>query len=169
MRTPAINLKAFLIFCLTIFLVNIMSNEAMAQMTYTSNPVANANNIGVGSNIELDFDADVDFLTVHINSTNANEVYDDNIKIIGNQSGQIEGVYSVGGDNSIVVFNPSIDFKAGEMITVVVSNLVLGTGGEVAIARSFSFIAASGPFEGAFKERPAAGILGMADGSFRLG
>ena len=155
-------------FCLLVGFIA-ASTSAVAQMTFTSNPTANANNVPVNSNIELDFDADIDFLTVHINSTNGNEVYDDNIKILGNQSGQIEGVYSVGGDNSIVVFNPSIDFKAGEMITVVVSNLVLGTGGEVAIARSFSFIAASGPFEGAFKERPSSGILGMADGSFDWG
>ncbi|MCB0506650.1 MAG: Ig-like domain-containing protein, partial [Cyclobacteriaceae bacterium] len=108
-----------------------LSFDLRAQMVFTSNPSANANNVAVNSNIELDFDTDIDLLTVHNNSTNANEVYDDNIRIIGNQSGQLEGIYLVGGDNSIIIFDPSNDFKAGEKITVIVTSSVLGTGGEV--------------------------------------
>ncbi|WP_221412723.1 BspA family leucine-rich repeat surface protein [Fulvivirga lutimaris] len=133
-------------------------------MVFTPSPQVNANEVVVNSNIELDFDTDVDLITVHINSTNADEVYDDNIKIIGSQTGQFQGTFSFGADNSIVVFDPAISFKAGEKITVVVNTSVLGTGGEVAIARSFSFIAASGPFEGAFKEVSASGILPVTYG-----
>lgn len=134
-------------------------------MVYTSIPGSNSNNIAVTSNIELDFDTDINLSSVHSNSTNADDVFDDNIKIVGSQNGQYRGIFSMGADNSIVIFNPSISFKAGERITVVVNSLVLGTGGEVAIAKSFSFIAASGPFEGAFLERPTAGIIGVVYGN----
>ncbi len=161
--------KSMIPSCLMAGFVILLGNGAFAQMTFSSTPMANANNVPVNVNIELDFDTDIDLISVHINSTNANEVYDDNIKIIGSQSGQFQGTFSNGADISIVVFDPSIPFKAGEKITVVVNASVLGTGGEVAIARSFSFIAASGPFEGAFLERPTAGIQGMADGQFDWG
>ncbi|MDZ7646258.1 MAG: Ig-like domain-containing protein [Cytophagales bacterium] len=77
-----------------------------AQMTFTSVPSANSTSIGVTSNIELDFSADIDLGTVHSNTTNTDNVFDDNIKIVGSQSGQFRGVFSVGADNSIVVFNP---------------------------------------------------------------
>ncbi len=164
-----VNFKSAVIFCSGLLFFSIYSNTAMAQMSFTSTPAPNETSVAVNSNIILDFDTDIDLLSVHINSTNANEVYDDNIKIFGSQSGQLEGIFSNGADISIVVFDPSIPFKAGEKITVVVNALVLGTGGETAIAKSFSFIGASGPFEGAYIERPTAGILGMADGSFDWG
>jgi gliding motility-associated-like protein len=134
----------------------------------TSLPSANATSADRNASIELDFDADVDLLSVNSNSTNANEVYDDNITITGNLSGQIEGTFSLGADNSIIIFTPSTDFKAGEKISVTISSSVLGSGGENAIPTSLSFIVASGTFEGAFIETTS-GILGMADGSFDWG
>ena len=54
-------------FCLLVGFIA-ASTSAVAQMTFTSNPTANANNVTVNSNIVLDFDADIDFLTIHINS-----------------------------------------------------------------------------------------------------
>lgn len=140
-----------------------------AQMTFTSMPTANSPSVGVTSNIELDFSADVNLGTVHSNTTNTDDVFDDNIKIIGSQSGQFRGVFSVGADNSIVIFNPSINFKAGEKVTVIVNALVMSTGAQPATASSFSFLAQAGPFEGNYKERPTAGIAGMADGAFDWG
>ncbi|MEQ8361525.1 MAG: BspA family leucine-rich repeat surface protein [Cyclobacteriaceae bacterium] len=134
-------------------------------ITYTSVPTANATNAAVASNIELDFDANVNLITVHNGTTNPDDFFDDNIKIIGSQSGQFSGVFSFGADNSIVIFNPSISFKAGEKVTVTVNSYVAGAAGEAAAARSFSFIAASGPFEGGYKERPTAGILGVVYGN----
>jgi len=134
----------------------------------TSLPSANLNDVLRSTSIELDFSADVDLLSVNNNSTNANEVYDDNITITGNVSGQVEGIFSVGADNSIIIFDPSNDFKTGEKITVTITSSVLGSGSENAIPTSFSFIATSGPFEGAFIETTS-GILGMADGSFDWG
>ncbi len=134
-----------------------------------TNPVAHANNIAVTSTISLDFNADVDLLSVHNNSSNANEVYDDNIIIRGNKTGQLEGTFALGGDNSIVVFTPSISFKAGEKISVTINNSVLGAGGEITAPRSFSFIAASGPYEGTFKESITAGISGVVNGAIEWG
>lgn len=160
--------RSSLKYCFFVSIVSIIllcSRSGNAQMIYTSIPGANSNNIAVTSNIELDFDTDINLSSVHSNTTNADDVFDDNIKIVGSQNGQYRGIFSVGADNSIVIFNPSISFKAGERITVVVNSLVLGTGGEVAIAKSFSFIAASGPFEGAFLERPTAGIIGVVYGN----
>ena len=138
-------------------------------ITYTSVPSANSLNVGVASNITLDFDTDLNLATVHNGTTTPGDVLDDNIKIIGSQSGQFNGVFSVGADNSIVTFDPAISFKAGEEITVTVNSMVTGSAGEAAAARSFRFIAASGPFEGGFKERPTANIAGMADGIFDWG
>ena len=68
-----------------------------------------------------------------------------------------------------MVFNPSIDFKAGERVTVIVNALVMSTGAQPATASSFSFLAQAGPFEGGFLERTTAGIAGMADGTFDWG
>jgi gliding motility-associated-like protein len=161
--------KSILLFFLTICAIGIASLDANGQMTFISNPGANANNVAVNANIQLDFDTDIDLLSVHLNSTNANEVYDDNIKVIGNQTGQYQGTYSLGADNSIVVFDPTNSFKAGEKITVIVNTSVLGAGGEVAIAKSFSFIAASGPYEGVFMEKSSTGITGVAYGAMEWG
>ncbi len=157
--------QKYILVALFLSIILLGSRSGNAQMVYTSTPSANSNNIAVTSNIELDFDTDINLSSVHSNTTNADDVLDDNIKIVGSQNGQYRGVFSVGADNSIVIFNPAISFNAGERITVVVNALVLGAGGEVAVARSFSFIAASGPFEGAFLERTTAGIGGIVYGN----
>jgi gliding motility-associated-like protein len=138
-------------------------------MTFSSTPLANSTSVSVTSNIALDFSADVDLGTVHSNTLNADDVFDDNIKIIGSQSGQFRGVFSVGADNSIVIFNPSTSFKAGEKVTVIVNALVLSTIAQPATPSSYSFLAQAGPFEGGFRERPTAGITGVADGTFDWG
>lgn len=147
----------------------ICPGTSLALVAYTPTPTANSNSVPLTSNIELDFDSDINLLTVNNSSTNPNEVYDDNVKIVGSQSGQFQGVFSFGGDNSIVIFNPSINFKAGEKITVTVSNLVMSTGAQPANPASFSFIAATGPFEGAFREVPTAGIIGITYGDMDWG
>jgi len=134
-------------------------------ITYASVPSANATNVAVASNIALDFNTNVNLNSVHNGTTNPDDYFDDNIKIIGSQSGQFSGVFSFGADNSIVIFNPAINFKAGEKVTVTVNSFVTGVAGEAAAARSFSFVAASGPFEGGFLERPTAGILGIEYGN----
>ncbi len=140
--------------------------SAEAQVTLSaSTPSTNAPNVLTSSSISLDFDKDINLSTVHNGTTASNAVYDDNITIFGNLSGQREGVFSVGADNSIIIFDPAVDFKAGEKITVVVTNNVLGTGAEIAVPISFSFIAASGPFQGRFKENTSAGIIGIEYGN----
>ena len=135
----------------------------------TSTPSANATNVIRSTSISLDFDMDVNLASVNNGTTASTDVYDDNITILGNLSGQIEGVYSVGADNSIIIFNPNTDFLAGEKISVIINDQVLGLGAEVAVPTSFSFIAASEPFQGAYLAKPSTGILGMADGSFDWG
>ena len=96
-------LKSKIILCIVLLFSAGVANKALGQMTFGSIPTGNATNIGVNSNIELDFDTDIDLISVHNNSTNPNEVYDDHIKIVGSQSGQLEGTYSNGADISIVV------------------------------------------------------------------
>ncbi|MEP2668465.1 MAG: BspA family leucine-rich repeat surface protein [Cyclobacteriaceae bacterium] len=142
----------------------LFAGSVSAQMTFTAVPSANATSVSVASNIELDFSADVNLGTVHNNTTTTDDVFDDNIKIVGSQSGQFRGVFSVGADNSIVIFNPSTNFKAGEKVTVIVNALVMSTGAQPATPSSFSFLAQSGPFEGAFKERSGTGLIGVTFG-----
>lgn len=110
--------KFFLPFLL-LFLVGLGSGEAFGQPSITSTtPKANFSNISVNSNIVIVFDDNINGSTVNAS----------NIVVSGNRTGLIEGSFS-GGGTTTIVFNPTIDFKFGEIITVSVTIRVEGSGG----------------------------------------
>lgn len=129
--------KLFFGFAALIFLA--FSHTAFAQplLITSTAPQANTLNAATNGDISIDFDAEINLATVHNNTTAANQTTDGNIKIKGSQSRIIQGTWAFSANNSIVAFTPTTDLKAGERITVTVTDEVLGVGAEVATARSF--------------------------------
>ena len=107
----------------------------------SSNPPTNANNIAANSNIILDFD-------LPVNGATANAT---NIIVSGNQTGLVLGDFT-GGGTSTITFDPTNNFKPGEIITVTVTAGLLGTAAEIAVAKTFQFTTASQPGTGFFVE-----------------
>ncbi|MEQ9405448.1 MAG: FG-GAP-like repeat-containing protein [Cyclobacteriaceae bacterium] len=99
-------------------------------MTITAaSPSAFENYVSQSSNIEFTFSESIESAT--LNSTNA--------IIRGNQSGLIAGVWS-GGGTSVITFNPTTDFKAGETIWVTLTTGLESTGGSILEgAKSYQF------------------------------
>ncbi|MEL6561003.1 MAG: FG-GAP-like repeat-containing protein [Bacteroidota bacterium] len=122
----------------------ILSQDLLAQtLTLTSSsPAANSINISANSSITLNFDEIV-------NSASANE---NNIVISGNQSGLVDGSFSGGGTASIT-FDPSEEFFSGEIITVTLTDGLIGIMGEVAAEISIQFTIASLPGPGIFEDQ----------------
>ncbi|MEL6562016.1 MAG: FG-GAP-like repeat-containing protein [Bacteroidota bacterium] len=103
----------------------------------SSNPAGNAFDVDRSGNIELTFDDDVDAATI------------DNIFVVGDKSGIIDGVTSVGATNQ-VIFNPDADFKNGEIINLHITNELLGENGQIAVPASIQFTASAGAGPGTF-------------------
>lgn len=80
-------------------------------------PAANAQQVAVSANITVTFDAAIP-VGVAITA---------NFKVNGAQSGAILGILTGGGTNTLT-FNPTRDFKAGEVVTVTLTTLGLPTG-----------------------------------------
>ena len=91
--------------------------EMDAMITSTS-PAMNEQNDAVSSNIILDFAEAIDGATVNTN----------NIVISGSVSGKIAGAF-MGGGTSTIIFNPTYDFKNGEIIHVDINSNVKNTEG----------------------------------------
>lgn len=104
----------------------------------SSSPANNEFSVGNSDNIELTFDATVDATTIA-----------DNIVVVGDKSGIIEGVFSGGGTDQ-VVFNPNTDFKNGEIINVHITSALNGENGEIAVPSSVQFTASAGAGPGTF-------------------
>ena len=83
--------------------------DSFFRLSYTS-PVANSLNISRDSDINLHF-------YTAVSSETANDSY---IKVMGSQSGLIDGVIT-GAASKNLVFSPDEDFKAGEIITVTIT------------------------------------------------
>ena len=116
--------------------ITITDNDFTSFQLLSASPIANAGNVSANANIVLTFDAVVDLATVNAA----------NIVVTGNQTGLIEGVFS-GGGGTIIIFNPSTDFKPGEIITVTVTT-GLESSGSVLVAPQvlhFSVITAPVP------------------------
>jgi gliding motility-associated-like protein len=109
-----------------------------AEVTSTS-PGANAQQVAVSSNITVTFDAAISAAVV----TAAN------FKVNGAQSGAISGTLT-GGNTNIITFNPTGDFKAGEVVTV---TLTVGLG--LALGYSWQFTIASSSNTPAFVTIPS--------------
>lgn len=94
----------------------------------------NETNVAINSNITLSFDQDVAASSVNSNT----------IIVRGEQTGIINGTLS-GGGTPTITFDPSNNFKAGELIKVTITNALQSTGGgSLTAPYSFSFVAAAG-------------------------
>jgi gliding motility-associated-like protein len=101
-----------------------------SQLTLSSSSPATASNT-----VSLDSDITIVFnLPVRTSTLNAS-----NIAITGINTGIISGTFSGGGTTS-VVFNPTTDFKPGEVITVTLTSALENTsGGPLSPPQTFSF------------------------------
>ncbi|MEQ9301611.1 MAG: LamG-like jellyroll fold domain-containing protein, partial [Cyclobacteriaceae bacterium] len=138
-------------------------NQDIMQVT-SSVPLANANDVPSNQVVSIDFDSDVDLTTVNSNTVGPTQTLDDNIIISGSQSGIIEGTWALGSDNSIVDFTPSSNYRAGEIISVVVTDAVIGAAGDLAVATSFSFRVGTSSFKGDFVVQSTS-LEGVVDGA----
>ncbi|MDC1250318.1 Ig-like domain-containing protein, partial [Flavobacteriaceae bacterium] len=103
---------------------------AFSQLTLSSSSPATASNtVSLDSDITLTFDSPVKTSTLNAS----------NIVITGINTGIISGTFSGGGTTS-VVFNPTTDFKPGEVITVTLTSALENTsGGPLSPPQTFSF------------------------------
>lgn len=123
---------------LCVFLMSILTlgyaSSVHAQVSFTgSTPNNGSNNVAKTASIVLHFS----------NSTSASSINSSNIVVRGEYTGEISGTFTGAGTAS-VTFIPAQDFKAGEKVTVVVSNGVTDVGGTpLNNPQSISFYTAS--------------------------
>ena len=102
---------------------------ALAFTLTSSTPATASNTVSLDSDITLTFDSPVKTSTLNAS----------NIVITGINTGIISGTFSGGGTTS-VVFNPTTDFKPGEVITVTLTSALENTsGGPLSPPQTFSF------------------------------
>ncbi|WP_421878955.1 FG-GAP-like repeat-containing protein [Marinoscillum sp.] len=97
----------------------------------TISPTNGATNISNDSNIEITFDAEIDESTIDRNR----------ISVFGDRSGYIEGVFSRSA--LTITFTPDTLLMAGEVVTVSVTDSLIGTNEEVGVPKSYQFRVAS--------------------------
>jgi len=139
------------------------NNAAPLEITESS-PAANDNNVAQNANITLTFDANVSQSS--IDGGTASDPTDDAIQIKGEQTGLVAGVYS-GDGTTTLTFNPDEDFKPGEVVTVTLTDGVLGTSGEVGVPTIIQFTTAPDPGLGLFPLAENA-ISTTADGAISV-
>ena len=91
------------------------------------NPVAASNHVAVNSNISFTFNMNIASATINT----------DNFVIRGEQAGAIPGTFS-GAGTSTVTFDPTNDFRSGEVIRVTITTGVATDGGP-SLSSAFSF------------------------------
>ncbi|TXD49042.1 FG-GAP-like repeat-containing protein [Polaribacter sp. IC073] len=118
----------------TLILTFLCTLSLQAQFTFDSNtPAAVANNIALDANITLNFS----------DNTKTASITAANIVITGRYTGIIAGVFS-GGGTKTVVFNPTTNFKPGEVIAVTLTAAILNsTDAVLTNPTSFSFTSKS--------------------------
>lgn len=90
-----------------------------AQPTVSSHtPTQYQQNVSAGSDIVVTFSENINGATIDANSFNVD----------GDACGKIAGFYSTTGAQ--VTFNPTADFKAGELVTVTLTTGIENTGGD---------------------------------------
>jgi hypothetical protein len=114
--------------------------QAQEFTFHSSSPAAVANSIALDANITLNFS----------DNTKTANITAENIRITGRYTGSVAGTFS-GGGTKTVVFNPTTNFKPGEIITVTLTssrvdisnNIVAGIQNDVDVdltnPTSFSF------------------------------
>lgn len=99
------SLRFFLLVCL------FQASRLQAANVTSVSPTVNRNNVATSSDIVVTFDASVPAAAVNTA----------NFVVNGAQSGRIAGVLTGGGTNTIT-FNPTRDFKAGEVVTITLTS-----------------------------------------------
>ena len=114
---------------LLIFLCCYLNNLKAQYSFISSTPAKASNTVTLDSDITMTFDSPVKTST--LNTTN--------IVITGKNTGIIPGVFS-GGETTSVIFNPTNDFKPGELITVTLTSGLQNTSNaSLTTPHSFSF------------------------------
>ncbi len=107
---------------LTVSVTNLLELSSTA-------PISNQNTVTLDTDIAVTFDSPVKTSTVNAS----------NIVITGKNTGIISGTFS-GGGTTTVGFNPTNDFKPGEVITVTLTSGLQNTsGGALTVPQTFSF------------------------------
>ncbi|WP_425389492.1 LamG-like jellyroll fold domain-containing protein [Ekhidna sp.] len=110
---------------LPLALLLFISLTSYGQMSVSfQGPSQNQTGIPLDANINLGFGETVNQMTVDNGTPGV--MSDDNIQIFGSLSGQIAGTFS-GGGTMTITFDPTIDFRPGEKVTVHVNDAVLST------------------------------------------
>ncbi len=125
------------IFKIILFLILVLVNLQYAQGLQIDSitPAPNANNIDANVNIVIEFNRSVSGSTVN----------DSTIIVRGNQSGILSGSLS-GGNTDVITFNPNINFRAGEVISCTITNLVRSDSGfAMSRGHTYSFTVSTGP------------------------
>lgn len=125
--------------CTLPFDAHVLQQVALVLTTVTNiSPSANDIDVLADSNIVITFDTNIDAATVNAIS----------IEVRGSLTGEIAGVFSTAG--SQVTFNPTDDFKPGELISIVVTDAVQSVTSTPATAYSQEFTAISAVSEAVY-------------------
>ncbi|MCP4459648.1 MAG: hypothetical protein GY816_16725, partial [Cytophagales bacterium] len=121
---------------------NPVSVTTLPLLSSTS-PDKNDVSIALDANISFTFSENMDEGSVDRGTAT---VLDDNIKIRGEYTGIIDGVWT-GDGTTTITFNPTLDFKAGEIIRITMNDDVESTGGILSGDYNFEFrtVTANGP------------------------
>jgi hypothetical protein len=120
--------------------ISVLKGTSPVQISSIS-PAAYANNSSVSSDVVITFNQ----------SMNAGTLNSSTIIVSGSQHGIYAGSY--GHSNGVLTFNPAVDFKAGEVVTVLVTTGVQNPdGAALSSPYQWSFVAAASA-EGTFGDR----------------
>lgn len=106
--------------CMFLGLAVALCGAAMAQELEVVSvvPGANSTDVNVNASVTVNFDRAID--TTTITATGA-------LRVFGRSTGTVGGTYSFQNGNTTVVFIPDQPFSAGELVTVILSNVVEDT------------------------------------------
>jgi len=123
---------------------------ASSLVVTSVSPQKNMVNIPSNSNIQITFNGNINQATVD-NGT-AGSFNDDKILISGNQTGYKNGIFSGNGTNTIN-FDPNVDFKSGELVTVIITKDVKDINNNpLSKAQVFQFTVQTATAPGLFSE-----------------
>lgn len=92
---------------ISLVLMLLLSNTIYSQNIVATSPTMNAINVPVNANLTITFDA-VITPVIFVSAT---------VTIMGSQTGRILGTFS-GINTNVITFNPNVDFKPGEIISI---------------------------------------------------
>ncbi len=133
----------------------IASYNYSQQAIWINSPIVKITSVAPASNataVAQDADVDISFST----TMNVSTLGAGNIKVFGSQTGRLSGSFS---GNPLRNFDPSADFKPGELISVSVDDVLSQEGHPLQDPKVFSFRAAVDNGPGTFAPRGFGGLL----------